>query len=164
MSDARWLDIDDDMKVAVGHFSRSAQIFERGGFAGNDLSAYMARMALMQSMQSGYASLEAVLERILEMLLEEKPSGANYSADLLRRVARDIPGNRPAILAGELAEAADEVRRFRHVARKSYDGFNLAGAASAVRSAAAIRDGIAAAIDAFREKMDGTRRHSVENP
>lgn len=164
MSDARWLDVDDDIKVAVGHFSRSVQIFERGGFDGKDLPAYMARMALMQSMQSGYTSLESALERILEMLAEEKPAGANYHADLLRRVARDIPGSRPAILTGELAEATDETRRFRHVARKSYDGFNLAGAASAVRSAAIIRDGIAAAVDAFREKIDGSRRRSVENP
>jgi hypothetical protein len=79
MSDARWVDVEDDISSSVQHFSRSVEIFERNGFLGDDLSAYMARMALMQAMQSGYTSLEAGLERILEILGEEKPTGgANY--------------------------------------------------------------------------------------
>jgi hypothetical protein len=111
-------------------------------------------MALMQSMQAGYTSLESAFERILEMIGEEKPAGANYHADLLRRVSRDIPDSRPAIIDGELAEAADEARRFRHVARKSYDGFHVEGAASAVKAAALIRDRVAMAIGVFRSKIE----------
>jgi hypothetical protein len=154
MSDARWLDVEEDMRSAVGHFSRSVEIFEQGGFEGNDLPAYVARMALMQSMQSGYTSLESALERILEMMGEEKPTGANYHADLLRRVSREIPGDRPAIIDGPLAAAADEARRFRHVARKSYDGFHVEGAVSAIRAAGLIRDRIKSAISAFRRKIE----------
>jgi hypothetical protein len=154
MSDARWFDVEEDVKSAVGHFSKSVQIFELGGFDGNDLPAYIARMALMQSMQAGYTSLGSAFERILEMIGEEKPAGANYHADLLRRVSRDIPDSRPAIIDGELAEAADEARRFRHVARKSYDGFHVEGAASAVKAAALIRDRVAMAIGVFRSKIE----------
>jgi hypothetical protein len=154
MSDARWFDVEDDLKSAVGHFSRSVEIFERGGFAGGELPAYVARMALLQAMQSGYTSLEGALERILEILGEEKPTGANYHADLLRRISREIPGSRPAIIGRELADAVDEARRFRHVARKSYDNFHLDGAASAVKSAALIRDRITAAIDSFRRRVE----------
>src|SRR5690348_13941762 len=100
MSDARWFDVEEDVKSAVGHFSKSVRIFELGGFDGSDLPAYIARMALMQSMQAGYTSLESAFERILEMIGEEKPAGANYHADLLRRVSRDIPDSRPAIIGG----------------------------------------------------------------
>lgn len=154
MSDARWLDVEDDLASAITHFSRSVEIFERNGFAGEDLQAYMSRMSLMQAMQSGYTALETALERILEILGEEKPTGSNYHADLLRRVSREVAGNRPAILSGQLAEAVDEARRFRHVARKGYDSFRLEGAASAIRSAALIRDGIARAIDVFRREVE----------
>jgi hypothetical protein len=154
MRDARWFDVEEDLKSTVGHFSRSVQIFEQGGFEGDGLPAYVARMALMQSMQAGYTSLESALERVLEMIGEEKPTGANYHADLLRRVSREMPGNRPAIIDGELAAAADEARRFRHVARKSYDGFHVEGAASAIRAAGVIRDRIAPAIDAFRRRIE----------
>lgn len=156
MSDARWVDVEDDISSSVQHFSRSVEIFERNGFMGDDLSAYMARMALMQAMQSGYTPLEAGLERILEILGEEKPTGgANYHSDLLRRVSREIEGNRPAILSGPLAEAVDEARRFRHVARRAYDSFRIDGAASAVRSAAIIRDELSEAIGRFKMIMDG---------
>jgi hypothetical protein len=155
MSDARWLDVQDDLASAVEHFRRSVEIFERNGFTGDDLPAYMARMALMQALQSGYTSLEAALERILEILGEEKPTGANYHSDLLRRVSREIEGSRPAILSGSLAEAVDEARRFRHVARRAYDSFRLDGAANAIRSASIIRDELPLAIDRFKRSMDG---------
>jgi hypothetical protein len=154
MSDARWLDVEDDLASAIKHFSRSVEIFERNGFAGDDLNAYMSRMSLMQAMQSGYTSLETALERILEILGEEKPTGTNYHADLLRRASREVAGNRPAIISGQLSEAIDEARRFRHVARKGYDSFRVEGAASAIGSAAVIRDRLAGAIKAFRQKVE----------
>lgn len=154
MSDARWLDVDDDLRSAVGHFARSVEIFERGGFSNDDLQAYMARMALMQAMQSGYTSLESAFERILEILEEEKPTGPNYHTDLLRRLGREIPGNRPSLIGGDLAMAIDEARRFRHVARRSYDNFHVEAASSAVKAAGIIRDQVGAVVSAFRQTID----------
>lgn len=154
MTDARWLDVDDDLTSAIGHFGRSVEIFARGGFSGTDLQSYMARMALMHAMQSGYTSLEGAFERILELLGEEKPTGPNYHADLLRRLSREIAGSRPAIIHGGLLEAIDQARRFRHVARKSYDSFHVESAGSAVRAAAVIRDEIRSAVKTFRQRID----------
>jgi len=152
MSDVRWLDVEDDLTYAIMHLSRAVEIFDRGGFQGNDLQAYTSRMSLIQAMQAGYASLETGLERALEILGEEKPKGSYHHADMLQRLQREGAGGRPAVLSEELAKAIDEVRSFGNATRNDYDSFSMARAASAVRSAALIRDGIAFAIEDFRRQ------------
>ncbi len=107
MSDARWTEVDEDMAAAAGHLARSVELFAAGGFAGEKLDAYRARMAFMHAMQSGHTSLEAALLRILDLLGEEAPSGRDWHADLIRRAARPLAG-RPAILAQAVADAANE--------------------------------------------------------
>lgn len=155
MSDARWIEVNADMASAAKHFARAVEIFAAGDLEGEDLASYKNRMALLQAMQSGYTSMEAGLERILAILGEEKPvdSGA-YHADLVRRVSRPIPDVRPAILPPDLARAIDETRRFRHVARKSYDDFSPTRADPAVAAAGVVRDALEPAIAAFRAAMD----------
>jgi hypothetical protein len=154
MSDARWLDIEADLQPAISHFARSVQIFDRGGFSGDGLEAYIARAALMQAMQSAYTSLEGAFERILKLLGEERPSDPNYDAVLLRRLASDVPGSRPAIIGGDLFAAIDEVRRFRRVTYKSRDAFHIEGAARAVKAATFIRDHVGTAIEEFQRQID----------
>ena len=154
MSDARWFDVEDDLTSAIRHFGLSVQIFREGLPPGDDLPAYKSRMALMQSMQSAYTSMERAYERILEILGEEKPTGSDYHAQLIRRVSRAFPGNRPAIIAGALAEAVDETRRFRHVARKGYDGFRVENAGAAIEAADYVRAHIRAAIETFRASLE----------
>ncbi|WP_029029236.1 hypothetical protein [Salinarimonas rosea] len=156
MSDARWIEIDADVASALIHFGRAVEIFEAGGLEGDDLDAYKSRMALLQAMQAGHTSLEAALERILVLLGEEKPVlSATYHADLVRRVSSPIPGARPAVISGALARAVDETRRFRHVARKAYDGFEVPRAEPAVAAARVVRDALAEAIAGFRRALDG---------
>lgn len=154
MSDARWIEVFDDMNWAATHFSRAAEIFELGGFEGKTLEAYKARMAFMQAMQAGHTSLEGGLERILQMLGEEKPAGGSYHADLIKRAGRAIPSERPAILAPALMEAADETRRFRHVARKSYNDFRPGEALHAVAAAQLIASRLIDEVQKFRDAID----------
>jgi hypothetical protein len=154
MRDARWLEIFDDMSWAVAHFSRALELHAAGGFEGDSLEAYKSKMALMQAMQAGHTSLESGLERILELFGEEKPTGSQYHADLVRRIARDRPGIRPSIIAGELAEAIDETRRFRHVVRKNYNNFRVAEATRALQAAALLRDRLVDTIQAFARAVD----------
>lgn len=75
MSDARWIEVFDDMRWAREHFTRALEIHGAGGFEGEALDAYKSRMALMQAMQAGHSSFETGLERIFEILGEEKPAG-----------------------------------------------------------------------------------------
>ena len=89
MSDARWLEVDDDIQSSTKHFGNAVAIFDEGVSSGDDLPSYKARMAFMQAMQTGYTSLEGAFERILEILGEEKPtSGVDYHAQIIRHIGR----------------------------------------------------------------------------
>ena len=153
MSDARWFEVDADTAAAIEHFSQSVRLFTLGGFDGESLDAYRARMAFMHAVQSGHTSLEAALVRILDLLGEDAPTGRDWHADLLKRVAHDIPG-RPAILPQDVAKAANETRRFRNVAMRSYGGFDPVLARPAVMAADLIAQHLQDAVTAFRGQMD----------
>jgi len=154
MTDARWLEVDDDLKSAEEHFRNAVALFDEGLSAGRDLQSYKGRMAFMQAMQAGYTSLEGAFGRILEILGEEKPtSGDDYHAQIVRRVGRAIPNSRPAIVTGDLWAAVDEARRFRHVARLRYNDFDLSKVGPAVDAAKAISTGIQGEIKKFRVAM-----------
>lgn len=153
MSDARWFEVEEDVAAAVRHFGMSVKLFAAGGFDGDGIGAYAARMALMHAMQSGRTSLESALVRVLDLLGEEAPSGRDWQADLIRRVSRGIAG-RPAILPPDLARAAGETRRFRHVAMRGYGSFDLELSRPSVLAASVVARGIGAAILAFRAAID----------
>ena len=153
MCDARWFEVDQDVAAAAGHLARSVELYDAGGFAGEDLDSYRARMAFMHAMQSGHTSLESALLRILNLLGEEAPSGRDWHADLIQRASRPIPG-RPAILPAAVAQAANETRRFRHVAMRNYGGFDPALARPAVQAARLLADGLPSVIVTFRQSMD----------
>ena len=153
MTDARWFEIEQDVAAASEHFRRSAEIYGAGGFDDASLDGYKARMALLHAMQSGHTSLESALLRVLDLLGEAAPSGVDWHADLVMRVSRDIAG-RPAILSPEVATAAGETRRFRHVAMKSYGSFDIERAHPAVRAAGILARHFGADIAAFKRLID----------
>ena len=154
MTDARWLEVFDDMRWSVEHFGRAGEIARLGGFEGPALEPYKSRMALMQAMQAGHTSLESGLERILDILGEAKPVGASYHADLVHRAAREVPGSRPPIIDKPLARAIDETRRFRHIARKNYNMFEISEAGRALEAAAEIHQSLLGAIEDFRSRIE----------
>lgn len=156
MSDARWLDIEVDLDAAVRHFGNASALYREGGFEADDLPGYRARMAFMHAMQAAHTSLESGLVRILDMLGEERPSGAEWHADLIRRLARERPGRRPAFLPPALAAAADETRRFRNVAVRSYDGFRSPLAAGPVAAGELLAASLKGALADYRAALDPT--------
>jgi hypothetical protein len=154
MSDARWLEIARDAAAAAEHFGRAAALNDLGGFDAAGLEGYRARMAFLHAMQSGHTSLENCLLRILEMLGEEAPGGANWHADLIHRVSAARPDARPAILTGSIAAAADETRRFRTIAARGYDSFDPTRSGLAVTSARLLAKELTAAVTNFRNSLD----------
>lgn len=146
MTDARWSDIDDDLRRSLKHFRAAIQIYKAGDLEGETLESYKSRMALMQAMASGYTGLENAFLRVFEMLGETKPAGQSMHADIVRRLQREIPGLRPALLDLGLGHAVDTARRFRHISRHVYDTFTTDDAGTALDAAAVI---VARMPDAF---------------
>lgn len=153
MSDDRWIEVEDDFANSAGHFERAVQLFHRGGFDVDNLDGYAAGMAFMHSMQAGHTSLENGLKRILTILGEDLPSGDAWHSDLIKRVARTT-GKRPAILGKVTSQFADETRRFRNVAIRSYDNFKPQNAAPSVVAAEALSQRILPELRRFQQVMD----------
>ena len=150
MSDARWAEVEDAAASAVRHFSGAVSIYPRLTTAED---RYVSEMAFLHAMLAGQTSLEAALLRILGLLAEEAPTGARWHADLIARATRRL-GERPPILTGEAAAAAEETRRFRSVAAHAYDNFDEARAAKAMESAACLASLLALEIARFRQAVD----------
>jgi len=153
MSDARWFEIDRAVAAAVRHFAGAVAIYGKNPAALADADRYLVDMAFMHAMQAGHTSLENALLRILALCGEEPPTGASWHADLIRRIANQV-GDRPAVLTGEAARAADATRRFRSIASHAYDAFDYVQAAAAVSSAAQLASDLPLAIARFREAFD----------
>lgn len=154
MSDARWIEVEDDIVIAADHFAKATELFRLGGFDSPGIHGYGARMAFLHSMHAAHTSLENGLKRTLSILGEECPAGDSWHEDLIRRISREIAGKRPAIFDREIANFADESRRFRHVADRSYNNFRPQEATKAVAAANALAVGIVPAFNRFRELID----------
>lgn len=157
MTDARWIEVEDDLDSACGHFGKAAHLFDEGGFDAGGIAGYRATMALLHAMQSAHNSLEGALKRVLEILGEEVPVGENSHSDLVKRVSRHVktPGHvRPAILRPEIAEDVDESRRFRHRATHDYDNFDPTLAVASIQAARRLATDLKPCILGFRDEID----------
>lgn len=67
-----------------------------------------------------YAGLERVFVVIAERVDGSVPQGANWHQELLRQMAAELPGTRPAVLDAGTAARLEEYRGFRHVVRNVY--------------------------------------------
>ena len=153
MSDARWIDVETSAASAIKHFEGAVRIMQEASITSEDETGYLARMAFMHAMQSGHTSLEALLLRILAMLGEDAPAGANWHAALIRRVSKQTELE-PEILPAPLARAADIMRRFRNVASRAYDSFDPTQALTAVEAARLLAAELPDAIARFRRTID----------
>ena len=71
-----------------------------------------------------YAGIERLLEVIADGIDQTKPLGAHWHQDLLRQMAAEMSGIRPAVLSPQTRDRLERYRGFRHVVRNVYT-FNL---------------------------------------
>jgi uncharacterized protein YutE (UPF0331/DUF86 family) len=154
MSDDRWLKVDETVASALRHFGNSVKLFEVGNFEGEEFETYRDRMAFLHMMEAGYTSLEACLERIMTLFGEIIPTGSDSHAAILASIAAPVSGRRAAIVekGGDLSEAMDEARRFRHVARHRYDDIEVDRVEPAKKAAETICQEFGASIEAFKRR------------
>ncbi|WP_375452078.1 hypothetical protein [uncultured Devosia sp.] len=156
MSDARWLDVDVDIATAVRHFENAIALSGTGGFDGVGLDRYRAEMALMHAMQSAHTATEAGLLRILRIFDEERPTGDDWHARLIDRLARVVEGQhaRPALLTPAAAADLHETRSFRHRVMHSYGQFNLQRSAPALAAADRLASALPGLVATFKQATD----------
>lgn len=156
MSDARWLDVEDDVGAATAHFRNACALYRNRAPHGDSLSEYRDAMALMHALQSAHTSAESALLRVLRILGEDPPSGEDWHQKLIARAAKPIAENhrRPAILSPEVAADLDESRRFRNRATRSYGTFDLGKTGPTLEAASRLQDGFARDLALFRRTID----------
>jgi len=67
-----------------------------------------------------YAGLERVFTVVAERVDGSVPRGANRHQELLRQMAVELTGTRPAVLDAALSARLEDYRGFRHVVRNAY--------------------------------------------
>ncbi len=160
MSNAQWIDVEDDITDAEGHFTSALALFESGRFDDGGLNGYRDRMALMHALQAAHTSAEKALQRVLRILDEDQPVGEDWHRTLIARLAKPLSGEhaRPAVLSAEVASDLDETRRFRHIAMRSYGTFDARKTVPSIDAARRLATTLAAEIRRFREAIDPAAR------
>jgi hypothetical protein len=79
---------------------------------------YLDSVAL--NLQAFYAGAERLFELIARRMDRNLPSGEAWHRDLLKQMAQDLPGIRPAAISQEIATVLDKFRRFRHLVQNIY--------------------------------------------
>ena len=101
-------------RVAVRATRAMARAFEQPG----DQDLYLDSVAL--NLQDFYTGAERAFRRIAGTVDEEVPAGHNWHGELLRQMAQERTGIRPAVISSETLDALDQYLRFRHVVRNIY--------------------------------------------
>ena len=156
MSDARWLDVEDDVAAAAKHFTNAQSLYANGRFDDLGIEGYRDGMALMHALQAGHTSAEAAMLRVLRILGEQAPTGDDWHKKLIERLAK---GNgaakaRPALLSPAVRRDLDETRRFRNRAMRSYEDFEAPLAEPALQAAERLATSLTIDISNFKAAMD----------
>ncbi len=159
MSDARWLDVADDVADAALHFSNAPSPHASGRYEAPGIEGYRDGMALMHALQAGHTSAKAAMLRILRILGEAAPTGEDWNKKLIERLAKANGKShpRPAVLSPQVAADLDETRRFRNRAMRNYGGFDAGRVGPTLEAAHRLTLSLAADVESFRTTVDPDR-------
>jgi hypothetical protein len=76
--------------------------------------------SLVHNIENFYMGVEEIFKRIAMFTNEGIPEGPRWHIALIKGMAREIPGVRPAVIRGETRILLDEYRKFRHLVRNIY--------------------------------------------
>ncbi len=105
--------------------------------------------AVALNLHSFYAGLEHIFELVADRVDHALPSGPSWHQELLRQMAAELPGVRPAAVTVDLMDRLDRYRGFRHVVRNVYT-YNLD-----VRQIATLMDDLPAVEAQLRDELTG---------
>lgn len=116
---------------------------------GTDSYSLRARGSILHDFYNG---VERVFLRIARELNGGVPRGEQWHRDLVDDMALEIPGVRPAVIDGGLANVLGEYLRFRHVFRNVYGGVLES------QRMVSLEDRLPETLAAFRECVEGFAR------
>ncbi len=99
---------------------RAILLSEKARATGDD--GYLDGAAL--NLHGFYAGIESCFEDIARTVDGAMPTGGNWHQELLRQMAAEMKGVRPAVVHRATRDCLDEYRAFRHLVRNIYT-FNL---------------------------------------
>lgn len=79
-------------------------------------------MAMAAYLHHFYTGVESMFERISRQIDGGPHKTGDWHRELLKSMAIELEGLRPAVISRELMEELDEYRRFRHLFRHAYAG------------------------------------------
>ena len=98
--------------------ARVERAWDRVQRAGDDRDLYLDSVAL--NLHGFYAGLERLFELTCRHVDGRIPTGPGWHEELIKQMAMDLEGTRPAVLSTGSAQRLDEYRRFRHLVRNVY--------------------------------------------
>jgi hypothetical protein len=118
---ARLIQLADDLRREVGALDSIVAEARRclADLGGRDPTSLELR-GLGDILHDFYNAVEHYLERVALELNGGLPAGSDWHSTLLARMARELPGTRPAVLSPRTVEALDEYLRFQHLFRHGY--------------------------------------------
>lgn len=72
------------------------------------------------SLHGFYSGIERIFVDIAQVVDRVAPSSSDWHQQLVRQMAQEAPGVRPAVIRPETWKCLDEFRRFRHIVRNIY--------------------------------------------
>ena len=108
-------DLDRLVQRALWAWNRSEKVLE-------EQDVYLDSVAL--NLHGFYSGLERLFELVARHIDQDLPVGEMWHRDLLKRMAREMPNVRPAVISADRVSSLAELRRFRHLVRNLYT-FNL---------------------------------------
>lgn len=97
---------------------RIAKAWQRVQEVSADQDLFLDSVAL--NLHGFYSAIERLFELVARHIDGETPGGESWHRELLKAMAGDIPGIRPAVISLRSAQALDQLRRFRHLVRNVY--------------------------------------------
>jgi hypothetical protein len=120
MKRAEWLVLQAEIEADLKDLAQLVREIEETARTLPPEPSHRDKAALGAFVHSFYNGIENILKRLAQEIDHSIPIGEGWHRALLRRMATEVPGVRPAVLQQETAEALEPYLGFRHFFRHAY--------------------------------------------
>jgi hypothetical protein len=113
----------EQIAILLGYFANQQVLIERllAEIAATELETKENVSHLGYMLHNLYGAMEDLFQEVARTFENRVEDPQRYHRELLKRMALEIPGVRPALLSSPSHSLLNELRGFRHVFRHAYD-------------------------------------------